>query len=243
MVYESLALVPHTVIVVSNIDLTTDASVVEPSTFLNSSFRGFVLNINNDYRYMKMGYYVSLHAEVLGDPVIPTSEDGIDAYRHPILLMRAAKAGIPTLPYIVTDSAKQMISEFGFPLMIFAVNPFSNGGFRIAQNRSALYRALRSLGLNHKYAVCVQPLVGEVVSVKSVFGKCDGDSNVGDVAKSFYEVFKLPICKLHLQRFKDKAYLCGIEPLKMEEVLPSDLRLISEEVSRISKFGEKYWLE
>jgi hypothetical protein len=215
---------------------------MDPSTFLNSSFRGFVLNINNDYRYMKMGYYVSLHAEVLGDPVIPTSENVIDAYRHPILLARASKAGIPTLPYIVTDSAKQMISEFGFPMIIFAVNPFSNGGFRITQNESALYRALRSLGLNRKYAVCAQPLVGEIVTVKSVFGRCEGDSDVGNVAEKFYEVFKLPICKLHLQR-GDKTYLCGIEPLKMEELLPSDLRLISEEVSRISKFGEKYWLE
>ena len=79
-------------LVVSNIDLTADVTVMKPSTFLNSSVRDFVLNINNDYRYMKTGYYVSLHAETLEDDVIPSSVNIIDANRVPILLVRAAKA-------------------------------------------------------------------------------------------------------------------------------------------------------
>ena len=85
-------------LVVSNIDLTTDLPVMKPSTFLESFIKDFTLNLNNDYRYMKTGYYVSLHAEILGNTVIPSSENIIDSSRTPILLLRAARAGIPTLP-------------------------------------------------------------------------------------------------------------------------------------------------
>lgn len=228
-------------LVVSNIDLTTNLPVVKPLMFLKSSIKDFILNINNDYRYMKIGYYVSLHAEILGNPVIPSSENIIDTNRVPILLLKSQKAGIPTSPYLVTDSVKHMIAEFGFPIIVFAVNPFSHKGFRIAKNRSALYRAVKSLSMNYKYTVCVQPLMGEIISLKSIFGKCELDGDVEKIFKRVYEVFEIPICKLHVQRIKGKAYLCGLQQLKMEEILPSDLKMISEEIS--PKKGGRYWLK
>jgi hypothetical protein len=226
------------VLVVSNIDLTADLPTMNPSTFLESSIKDFTLNINNDYRYLKTGYYVSLHAEILGNPVIPSSENIIDAYRTPILLLRASKAGIPTMPYLVTGSVRQIISEFNFPVVLFAVNPFSYDGFKMAQNRSALYRALKSLSMNYKFDVCAQPLKGEMISLKSIFGRCELDENVNKISKKVYEVFKIPICKLHLQRVEEKAYLCGFQPLKNEELCPHDLEIISEESFRIFKNGE-----
>jgi hypothetical protein len=212
---------------------------MKPSTFLESSVKGFTLNINNDYRYLKTGYYVSLHAEVLGNPVIPPSENIIDAYRTPLLLLRASKAGIPTIPYIVTDSAKQIISQFNFPVVVFAVNPFSFDGYKIAKNRSALYRAMKSLGMNYKFDVCVQPLRGSMLSFKSIFGKCDLEEDVRKISAKVYEVFRIPICKLHVQRIENSLYLCGLQPLKKEEISPQDLRIISEEVSRIFNNGDQ----
>ncbi len=227
-------------LVVSNIDLTTDLPTLKPSKFLGSSIKDFTLNINNDYRYLKTGYYVSLHAEILGNLVIPSSENIIDVNRTPILLLRAAKAGIPTLPYVVTDSVKNIISEFSFPLVVFAVNPFIHDGFKIAKNMSALYRAVKSLSMNYKFAVCVQPLKGELISFRSVFGKCELDEDTEKVSQQVYEIFKIPICRLHVQRAEGKVYLCGLQPLGKEELSQSDLRLISEEISRISKQGERF---
>jgi len=226
------------VLVVSNIDLTTDSPIMKPSTFLESSIKDFTLNINNDYRYLKTGYYVSLHAEILGNPVIPSSENIIDAYRTPILLLRASRAGIPTMPYLVTGSVKQILSEFSFPVVVFAVNPFSYEGFKIAKNRSALYRAVKSLSMNYKFAVCVQPLVGEMVSFKSVFGKCELEDNARKISEKVYEVFKIPICKLHVQRVEKDVYLCGLQPVKKEEILPVDLETVCEEISQLSRDGE-----
>ncbi|MEM1563822.1 MAG: RimK-like ATPgrasp N-terminal domain-containing protein [Candidatus Bathyarchaeia archaeon] len=225
-------------LVVSNIDLRTDVPIIKPSAFLKSSVRDFILNINNDYRYMKTGYYVSLHAEILGNDVVPTTENAIDAYRLPVLLVRASKNEAPVMPYLVTDSVKQIMAEFSFPVVVFAVNPFSFNGFKTAKNRTALYRALKSLSMNYRYAVCVQPLCGEMISVKTFFGECAHENgNVKEIAQKVYETFKIPMCKLHLQCFDGKAYLCGLQPLKMEEITPLDVGMISKIVSRVSGKG------
>jgi hypothetical protein len=226
------------VLVVSNIDLTADLHVMKPSEFLESSVEDFTLNINNDYRYLKTGYYVSLHAEILGSTVVPTCENMIDANRNPLLLLRAARAGIPTLPFLVTDSVKKIIVELGFPVVVFAVNPFIHDGYKTANNRSALYRAVKSLGMNYKFAVCAQPLRGEMLSFKSIFGKCEQDEESRRISEKVYELFKIPLCKLHVQKVEEKAYLCGLQPIRKDELSSGDYEMISKEASLLSKQGE-----
>ena len=225
-------------LVVSNINPIKNLHAMRPIEFLNSAIKDFTLNLNSDYRYLKTGYYVSMHAEVLGNPVIPSTENIIDASRTPILLLKASKAGIPTLPYLVTSSVKQIISEFNFPVVVFAVNPFQYDGFKIARNRSSLYRTVKSLSMNYKFAVCAQPLKGEMISIKSIFGKCEDDEPMLRLSEKVYEVFKIPICKLHVQRVEGEAYLCGLQPLKLEEIFPSDLETVSTVISRMSNKGE-----
>ena len=225
--------------VVSNIDLTDELHAIKPSQFLESTIKDTTININNDYRYLKTGYYVSLHAEVLGNNVIPSCENIIDSSRTPILLLRAARAKIPTLPFLVTDSVKKIMDELKFPVVVFAVNPFIYEGYRIAKNKSALYRAMKSLGMNYKFTVCAQPLVGDMVTVKSVFGKSQlPDEQISALCKKVYELFKIPLCKLHVQRAEGKAFLCGLEPLKEAELAKEDLELISREIMLISQQGE-----
>jgi hypothetical protein len=224
------------VLVVSNIDLADDLHALKPSQFLESSVKDFTININNDYRYLKSGYYVSLHAEVLGNNVIPSSENIIDSSRTPILLLRAARAKIPTLPFLVTDSVKKIINTLKLPVAVFAVNPFIHEGYAIANNKSALYRAMKSLGMNYKFAICAQPLVGKMVTVKSVFGRCQlEDEQVNAISEKVNELFKIPLCKLHVQKCGGKAFLCGLEPLKKNDVTRKDIELISKEIMLISQ--------
>jgi hypothetical protein len=132
----------------------------------------------------------------------------------------------------------QIASAFDFPVIVFAVNPFSYDGFKTAGNRSALYRAVKSLSMNYKFAVCVQPLRGEMLSFKSIFGKCEANGEARSISERIFEVFKIPICKLHVQIVGKKAYLCGLQPLRREEIFPSDLKLVSTEISRMSTKGE-----
>ena len=225
-------------LVVSNIDLTTDLAKMQPSAFLKSSVKDFTLNLDTDYRYLKTGYYVSMHAEVLGNQVIPSTENIIDASRTPILLLKASKAGIRTLPYLVTGSVKQITTEFAFPVVVFAVNPFSYEGYKLARNRSGLYRAVKSLSMNYKFAVCVQPLKGEMLSFKTLFGKCEQVGEVAAISQKVYETFRIPMCKLHVQTVQEKAYLCGLQPLRTEEIFPPDLEKVSAEILRMSDKGE-----
>ena len=226
--------------VVSNIDLNPTLHAVKPSQFLESKIKDHTININNDYRYMKTGYYVSLHAEILGNTVIPTSENILDTNRNPILLLRAAKAGIPTLPFIVTDTAKQITTEIGFPTVLFAVNPFIYDGYKTANNRSALYRALKSLGMNYKFAVCAQPLKGKMLSFHSIFGKTTQNNQAKHISEQVYNIFKIPVCKLHIQTTEEKAYLCGFQPIKKEELSPCDVEMISKEALSLLNQGEPF---
>ncbi len=227
-------------LVVSNINLTEGLKTVRPSEFLDSSSKDFIVNINNEYRYLKTGYYVSLHAEILGNMVIPSSKNIIDTSRTPILLLRAARAGIDTLPFVVTDCVKKIISDVGLPVVVFAVNPFIYEGFDVAKNKSGLYRAMKSLGMNYKFDVCAMPLKGEMVSVKSFFGKCpEGDTEVCAIAEKVYNLFKIPVCRLHIQKVEGKAFLNGLQPLKQKELVSSDLELISKEIMLFSQQGEQ----
>ncbi|MCX8177869.1 MAG: RimK-like ATPgrasp N-terminal domain-containing protein [Candidatus Bathyarchaeota archaeon] len=225
-------------LVVSNIDLEADVPSMKPSRFIKSTVKDFILNINNDYRYMKTGYYVSLYAEVLGDKVIPATRDIIDAYRVPVLLLRAMKAGVTVPPHIVTGSVKHITSEFSFPVVVFAVNPFSSNGFRVANNRSALYRAVKSLSMNYKYAVCAQPLMGPIATYKAFFGKCwTGDRHVEEISRKVYETFKIPLCKLHIQHVNGEAYLCGLQHLSLDEISMQDIGKISHEIGKLFREG------
>ncbi len=226
-------------LVVSNIDLTDELNALKPSQFLESSIKDTTININSEYRYLKTGYYVSLHAEVLGSKVIPSCENIIDSSRTPILLLRAARAKIPTMPFLVTDSVKKITDELQLPVVVFAVNPFIYSGYQVAKNKSALYRALKSLGMNYKFTVCAQPLTGEMYTVKSFLGKCQmEDEQISAITEKVYELFRIPVCKLHVQKAGEKAFLCGLEPLKENELSKSDLEIISKEIMLISQQDE-----
>lgn len=228
-------------LVVSSIDLSDDLHALTPSVFLESSKKDLTINLTNDYRYLKTGYYVSLHAEVLGSNVIPSCENIIDSSRSPILLLRATRAKIPTIPFLVTDNVKKIIDEVGLPVVVFAVNPFIHEGYQVAKNKSALYRAMKSLGMNYKFTVCAQPLKGELLSVKSVFGKSEGtDEQISALTQKVYELFKIPLCKIHVQKAEDKAFLCGLEPLKETELSKADKDVISREILLISQQDEHF---
>ena len=108
---------------------------------------------------------------------------------------------------------KKIVCEVGLPVLIFAVNPFIHEGYQVAKNKSALYRALKSLGMNYKFTVCAQPLRGELLSVKSVFGKCQmQDEQVSAITQKVYELFRIPLCKVLVQKQRIKPSCVVLNP-------------------------------
>jgi hypothetical protein len=142
------------------------------------------------------------------------------------------------MPSIVSDSASEIISKLRYPLILYAVNPFSSEGPKIAKNKSALYRAMKSLGMNYKFPVCALPLQGSISSFKSFFGKCEKEDQSKQIAQSLYKVFKIPISKVIVQQIENTTYLCGLQSLKKHDLSHGDLARISKEVRQIYEQGD-----
>ncbi len=169
-----------------------------------------------------------LHARTLSIPA-----------EHQFFCYALTRAKIPTAPFLVTDSVTKIMAELKLPVVVFAVNPFIYEGYQVAKNKSALYRTMKSLGMNYKFTVCAQPLMGEMFTIKSFLGKSQiKDEQISAITEKVYELFKIPICKLHVQKAEGKAFLCGLEPLKEKELSKKDRELISKEIMLISQQGE-----
>jgi len=225
-------------LVVSDLRLPGNKFVnVTARTFFESKVTDSILNLYPDCRYMKIGYYVSMHAEVLGNPVIPTCQDILDAYKTPIFLLRARKHGIRVSPHIVSDNVKDIEFETNLPMLIFPLNPFSNGGFKIVHSEGSLYRAMRGLGMNGKYPVCAEHLLGPLESTKSLLGRSENPS-LDEIVKVVYAEFRLPIFHLLAQIVDGEPYLCNLMPVHPDQLSTSDLHILSSRVEDV----ERDWL-
>jgi len=109
-----------------------DDSDSNPLFFLRQPVHDSVLNVNHDYRYLRMGYYVSAHAETFGVEVTPNCTEIMDAYRNPLLIEKARRNGIRTNEYRLITSLK---SEINAPAVLFAVNPFTNNSMKVVDFR------------------------------------------------------------------------------------------------------------
>ena len=225
-------------LIVSDLDIRGPRSeVMDSNTFLKSRVHDTILNIQPDYRYMRTGYYVSMQAEVMDCPVRPSCQDSLDAYRTPIFLLRANKAGLPTSPYIVSDNVKDIMFEADFPMVLFPLHPASNGAYKVVNSEGSLYRTVKSLGMNQKYPVCAENLFGRLISTKSLLGAVD-DPLVTKLAAGVYEEFRLPICRLYLQVLGEEAYLCSLSPVHPEELTQRELRVLRDRIEATGKhFG------
>jgi hypothetical protein len=212
------------------------SKVMDSNTFLKSWLQDTILNIQPDYRYMRTGYYVSMQAEIMGCPVRPSCQDSLDAYRTPIFLLRASRAGLPASPYIVSDNVRDIMFEMDFPMVLFPLHPASDGTYKVVNSEGTLYRTVKSMGMNQKYPVCAENLFGRLVSVKSFLGAVD-DPLVAKVAERVYEEFRLPVCRLHLQVLDGEAYLCGLSPIRPEELTQRELLVLRD---RIGAFGKHF---
>lgn len=179
-----------------------------------------------------MGYYVSMHAELCGNKVTPSCADILDAHRNPLLMIRAARAGIPCLPYTLVSKYEHNID---IPALLFAVNPYTCNSVTQVKSESMMYKTMKSLSMNNRYPVSIQPLLGEVREAVQVFGETDVPEAAG-IARKFYDALHIPIGKLIIQIVDGKARLCHYEPAEKNEV---DWGLVRDKVHAIAKCGAK----
>jgi hypothetical protein len=179
-----------------------------------------------------MGYYVSMHAELCGSSGIPGCSDILDTHRNPLLMMRATRAGIPCLPYTLVAKYER---NMDLPALCFAVNPYTCNSVTQVKSESKMVRTLKSLSMNNRYPVSVQPLIGDVREAVQVFGETDVPE-AKDIARRFYEEFRVPIGKLVVQIVDGRARLSHFEPVRREEV---DWGLVRDRVRELTRSGHK----
>jgi len=185
-----------------------------PFLFLGQPVHDNVLNINHDYRYLRMGYYVSAHAETFGVDVTPNCTEIMDAYRNPLLIEKAKRHGIRTNYYrLITSSG----SELDAPALLFAVNPFTNNSMKVVDSGSKIPGMIKRMSMGARFPVSLHPLTGEVLEIIQMFGESTNEET-SEFAKKFYEIFNIPICKLIVQIDDGGVVLNHCEPALKKEV-------------------------
>ena len=191
-----------------------DESDSSPLLFLRQPVHDSVLNINHDYRYLRMGYYVSAHAETFGVGVTPSCTEIMDAYRNPLLIEKARKNGLLTGSYRLITKPKNDLST---PAVLFAVNPFTNNSMKVLKSPKKLPGTIRKMSMDARFPVSLHPVQGEIQEVIQMFGESTGDETA-EFTKKFFEVFNIPVCKLILQIDDGNVILNHCEPALRNEV-------------------------
>jgi hypothetical protein len=198
-------------IIVSEEEEDSDSN---PFIFLRQPVYDSVLNINHDYRYLRMGYYVSAHAEIFGAEVTPNCMEIMDAYRNPLLIEKAKRHGLRTNNYRLVTSLR---SEIDAPVVMFAVNPFTNNSMTVVNSGSKLPGMVKRMSMGARFPVSIHSLTGEVKEIIQTFGESSNEET-SEFTKKFYEVFNIPICKLIVQIGDDGVVLNHCEPASKKEV-------------------------
>lgn len=191
-----------------------DDSDSNPFNFLGQPVHDSVLNVNHDYRYLRMGYYVSAHAETFGVEVTPNCTEIMDAYRNPLLMEKAKRNGLRTSNYRLVTS---LGSEIDAPVVMFAVNPFTNNSMKVVDSGSKLPGMIKRMSMGARFPVSLHPLTGEVVEIIQMFGESTSEET-SEFTKKFYDVFNIPICKLVVQIDDSGVVLNHCEPATKKEV-------------------------
>lgn len=192
-----------------------DDSDSNPFVFLGQPVHDSVLNINHDYRYLRMGYYVSSHAETFGVEVTPNCTEIMDAYRNPLLMEKAKRHGLRTNDYKLITSVQ---GEIDAPVVLFAVNPFTNNSMKVINSGSQIPGMINRMSMGARFPVSLHPLTGEVVEIIQIFGEST-DEETSEFAKKFYNIFNIPICKLIVQIDDGDIVLNHCEPAEKKEVM------------------------
>lgn len=191
-----------------------DESDSSPFLFLRQPVHDSVLNINHDYRYLRMGYYVSAHAETYGVDVTPDCTEILDAYRNPLLIEKARKNGLLTNGYRLTTMSSE---DLNAPAMLFAVNPFTNNSMKIVRSRSKLEEMIKKMSMDARFPVSLHPVKGKVYEIVQTFGESTNDET-SEFTQKFFKIFNIPICKLIVQIDDGNVILNHCEPALKKEV-------------------------
>ncbi len=191
-----------------------DDSDSSPLNFLRRPVNDSVLNVSHDYRYLRMGYYVSAHAETYGVEATPNCTEIMDAYRNPLLIEKARRNGLATNDYRLITKTEESLST---PAVMFAVNPFTNNSMKVIKSGGRLPGMIKKMSMGARFPVSLHPVTGEIKEIIQMFGD-SSDDETREFTDKFFKIFNIPICKLVVQIDDGRVILNHCEPAAKKEV-------------------------
>jgi len=127
---------------------------------------------------------------------------------------KAKRHGLRTSNYRLVTSLR---SEIDAPIVMFAVNPFTNNSMKVVYSGSKLPGMIKRMSMGARFPVSLHSLTGEVVEIIQMFGESTNEET-SEFTKKFYDVFNIPICKLVVQIDDGGVVLNHCEPATKKEV-------------------------
>jgi len=110
-----------------------------------------LINLAGSYDYLELPYYVSQSLENMGQRVLPTCKEMLDAYITPLFLEKARLAGLTIPEYYISNG------YFEPPVIIDPINPFMIKS-RTVRHTPRRQTISRSMTRNFTYAICCQDI-------------------------------------------------------------------------------------
>ncbi|MDD1654859.1 MAG: hypothetical protein LUO91_04030 [Methanomicrobiales archaeon] len=168
--------------------------------------------ISEDYSFKTETYYRIVSLEVEGKTPVPSSRETLEAYVVPVCLARAEQAGIPVLPWEISDR------QVPLPAILYGVHYFADPSeYSVVRDPETAARVVRFITNAGKYPFCYQPIGGEteIFPVTAIFGKTAGaPDGVGDLCAGIYRVFRLPLVNCIFAQTGDRFALSALTPVR-----------------------------
>ncbi len=184
--------------------------------------KDFYLNLFGDYTYLTEGYYISLDVELKHLPILPTTQEILDAYVVPLAMVKAKINNVPVPEYeIITEKINP-------PVIAYPINPYTSK-FEIVDLNDDLKKKLNSVTMNGKYATLCQrlPIDYRIDTVRSIVGKTLVNE-YEEFIKNIYRVFKIPLMNIRVIVTSSNYLLSAIEPLRLDELTLKEKKIIEE---------------
>ncbi|MEM1545562.1 MAG: RimK-like ATPgrasp N-terminal domain-containing protein [Candidatus Methanomethylicia archaeon] len=192
-------------------NLNDSGELEPPDNFLRRKVHDTVLNLLGDYRFHRIGYYVSLHAEENNCRVFPSVKNALDVYRAPIFLTRLRKAGFEVPSFKIFPKPNPCRSVVLLPL-----NPFSKNSPRLVRSESQYYRFFRSLSMNYHYPVVHVEVEGEIMEITLHLTRASNGWD--ELARRIFNVFSIPLGKILVEKIDSRVRPIYFMPLEREEI-------------------------
>ncbi|MDD1660034.1 MAG: hypothetical protein LUQ62_02385 [Methanomicrobiales archaeon] len=182
--------------------------------------------ISEDYSFKTETYYRIVSLEVKGKATVPSSRETLEAYVVPVCLSRAEGAGIPVLPWVISDR------QVPLPAILYGVHYFADPSeYSVVRDAETAGRVVRFITNGGKYPFCYQPIGEEtgILPVTAIFGKtASAPDGVGLLCAEIYRVFHLPLVNCIFAQTGDRFALSSLTPVRYSSLAREERAILSQ---------------